>query len=215
MRKIHGVNASPFVRKVRIAMAEKGLDYELEPVMPLNVSDEYKKISPLGKIPTYEEDGWTVPDSSVIISYLEQSQPEPALYPADARDRATALFLEEYADTAVVSAAGTVFFQRIVAPAFMGQPTDDAVVRNALEEELPPVLDYLESQLADGRSYLVGDAFSVADIAVTSPFVNLRHAGESVDPSRWPKTAGYLENGFARASIAPLIEEEAAQFSAG
>ena len=51
MPTIHGVNASPFVRKVRVAMLEKGLDYDLEPVMPIGVSDEFKKLSPLGKIP--------------------------------------------------------------------------------------------------------------------------------------------------------------------
>ncbi|NIR35171.1 MAG: glutathione S-transferase family protein, partial [Actinobacteria bacterium] len=47
---LHGVNASPFVRKVRVALIEKGIDYELIPVMPMGVSEEFKKISPLGKI---------------------------------------------------------------------------------------------------------------------------------------------------------------------
>ena len=56
MRKVHGVGASPFVRKVRVALAEKGLDYELEPVLPFGASAEFKKISPLGKIPVLQEE---------------------------------------------------------------------------------------------------------------------------------------------------------------
>ena len=83
MRIVHGANASPFVRKVRVALAEKGLAYELKPIFPFNVSAEYKKISPLGKIPAYEEDGKTLADSSVICAYLERAHPEPALYPSD------------------------------------------------------------------------------------------------------------------------------------
>ena len=69
---LHGVNASPFVRKARIALAEKGVDYELVPVMPMGQTQEYMKMSPLGKIPCYQEGDFTLPDSSCIIAYLER-----------------------------------------------------------------------------------------------------------------------------------------------
>ena len=73
MPKIHGVNASPFVRKTRVALAEKGIVYELVPVMPIGVSDEFKKISPLGKIPCYQDGDFTLPDSSCICAFLERT----------------------------------------------------------------------------------------------------------------------------------------------
>ena len=78
---LHGVNASPFVRKARVALAEKGIEYETVPVMPMGQPAEYYEISPLGKIPCYVEGDFALPDSSVIIAYLERKQSEPRLYP--------------------------------------------------------------------------------------------------------------------------------------
>ena len=68
MPTVLGVNASPFVRKVRVALAEKGIDYELNPVMPIGQSPEYLRKSPLGKVPCYEDGDFTLPDSSCIIA---------------------------------------------------------------------------------------------------------------------------------------------------
>lgn len=213
MRKVHGAGASPFVRKVRVALAEKGLDYELEPVFPFNVSPEFKKISPLGKIPVYQEDDYYLPDSSAILDYLEVKYPSPSLYPKDARERGRAVFLEEFADGGIAAkGTGAIFFQRIVGPRFMGQPTDEAVVAKAINEDLPPLLDYLESVLAPGGDFLVGNQFSIADIAVASQFVNLAHAQYTVDAARWPKLAAYLTKMFARPTFATLIAEERAMF---
>jgi glutathione S-transferase len=210
---VHGVNASPFVRKVRIALQEKGLDYELDPVIPFNVSEEFRKISPLGKVPVYEpEPGVTIPDSSVIIAYLEKTKPEPALYPADPAEMAQALFFEEYGDSALINQIGIVFFQRIVGPMFMGQVTDEAAVQNALDKGLPPLLAWLDAK-AKGRKFLVGDQFTVADIGITSPFINLHHAGIDVDASKYPDLAKYLAGTFERPSVNALIEEESAAFA--
>lgn len=213
MRKVHGVGASPFVRKVRVALAEKGLDYELEPVFPFGVSADFKKISPLGKIPVLQEDDYYLPDSSAILDYLEAANPSPPLFPKDPRDRGRAVFLEEYADGGIASKlTGVIFFQRIVGPKFMGQPTDEAAVEKAIAEEVPAVFDYLEGLLKDGNEYLVNGALSIADISVTSQFVNLAHAQFTVDKARWPKLAAYVDRMMARPSFANLIAEERALF---
>ena len=55
MPTVYGVNASPFVRKVRVVLTEKGIPYELEPVVPVNVSPEFRRMSPLGKIPAFRD----------------------------------------------------------------------------------------------------------------------------------------------------------------
>ena len=212
MPTLYGVNASPFVRKVRIVLAEKGIAYDLDPIIPLNVSPEYKKISPLGKIPAWRDERGTLSDSSVICAYLERVKAEPALYPTDPYEYGRALWFEEYGDSALVQVAGPkIFFERIVAPAFMGRPTNQEVVDKAIKEELPPLFDYLESQLGSGE-WLVGARFSIADIGIATHFVNLRHAGVTADASRWPKLARYIDRIHARPSLKKLIDEEAAQF---
>jgi glutathione S-transferase len=209
MPKLHGVNLSPFVRKVRIALAEKGIEYEHEQVLPFGQTPEYLALSPLGKVPCYQDGDLTIPDSSVIIDYLERVAPNPPLYPTDPGQRARALWYEEYADTKLVNALATVFFQRFVGPKFMQQETDQAAVDAALNDEIPPILDYLEGEL-DGDGFLVGDHFSIADIATTSPFVNFAIAGESVDGSRWPKLAAYVERMHGRPHYKPIVEGDLA-----
>lgn len=213
MRKVHGVGASPFVRKVRVALEEKGLDYELEPVFPFGVSAEFRKISPLGKIPVLQEDDYYLPDSSAILDYLEASYPNPPLFPKEPKDRGRAVFLEEYADGGIAAKlTGVIFFQRIVGPRYMGQPTDEAAVQKAIDSEAPVVFDYLESLLAGGNEFLVDGQLSIADIAVASQFVNLAHAQFTVDAARWPKLAAYVDRILARPSFAKLIAEEKALF---
>ncbi len=205
MPTLHGVAGSPYVRKVIVALAEKGIEYEPVNVMPFGQSEEYFAISPLGKIPCYEDQGAAIPDSSVIIGYLEQVHPTPALYPADPIERAQALFFEEYADTKLVEVLLTVFRQRFINPNFFQQDPDEEIVREALEVKIPPVLDYLEAQIAD-KPFLVGGHFSVADIAVASPFVNFAIAKETVDASRWPQLADYVERIHARPAYKTAIE---------
>jgi glutathione S-transferase len=212
MGVLHGAIVSPFVRKVRVALAEKGIEYDSDPVMPFGVSDEYKKMSPLGKIPCYTpHDGCHIPDSSVIIAYLERKHSDKPLYPSNPEEFARALFFEEYGDSVLVGALGTVFFNRIVGPMFLDQKPDEAAIKNALENELPPLLEWLEEQIGDNE-FLVGDTFSIADIGVTSPFVNFSHAGESIDASKYPKLAAYLERNLARPSFKACVDEEKAMF---
>jgi len=79
----------PYAARTRIVLAEKGLDYE---AVEIDLSDRpawlYEK-NPLGRVPVYEEDGGLVlPESAVIMEYLEERYPEPALWPADPAERA-------------------------------------------------------------------------------------------------------------------------------
>lgn len=211
MAVLHGVGASPFVRKVRVALAEKGIPYELDPVMPFGQTAEYKKKSPLGKVPCYTpRDGVHIPDSSVIVAYLERTHPQHPLYPENPEDFARALFLEEFADSALATALGTVFFNRIVAP-MIGQQTDETAIANAMNNVIPPLLAWLEEELGS-KQYFVGDRLTIADIAVATHFVNFQHAGGSFDAGVYPNLAAFLERMHGRPSFAPLIEEERALF---
>ncbi|MEB2345035.1 MAG: glutathione S-transferase family protein [Deltaproteobacteria bacterium] len=207
---LHGAAPSPFVRKVRVALIEKGIPYELVPVLPFppaNATPEFRRMSPLGKIPALSDGDFAISDSSVICAYLERTHPAPPLYPSDARAYARALWLEEFADSRLVEATGPAFFQRVVRKLVLQQEPDEALVRKSLAELLPPALDYLEGQL-DGAEWLAGGRFTVADIAAASMLQQLRHAGETLDAGRWPHVAAFAERALARPSFASCIAEE-------
>lgn len=206
---LHGAILSPYVRKVRVALAEKGVDYEGVSVMPGSQTPEYRAMSPLGKIPCYQEGDFALPDSSAILAYLERVHPRPALYPSDPQAYARALWYEEYADTKIAQVCTVGFFQRFVRAILMKQPVDEAAIQKALSEEAPPVFDYLEQELSD-REFLAGGQFSVADIATASFFVNMEHAGDRVDAARWPRLTDYLARIHGRPSYKAIIEEEKA-----
>jgi glutathione S-transferase len=210
---IHGANASPFVRKVRVALAEKSIPYTLKPQMPgaALASPEYLKMSPLGKIPCLQDGDYTLPDSSCIIAYLERTNPRPALYPEDPKQFGRALWYEEYADSKLVETVGAVFFQRIVRKLIFKQEGDETIVRKKIDQDAPPVFDWIEAEIGD-HDWLVGARFTIADLAMASPFVNYAHAGEKPDAKRWPRLTAYLERIYSRPSYKALIEEEAQTF---
>ena len=213
MPTLYGISASPFVRKVRVALEEKGIAYEHDPVIPVNVSAEYKKISPLGKVPAYKDGDRTLADSSVIIAYLERVQPQPALYPSDPYEFARALWFEEYGDSTLVAVTGPkIFVHRVVNPKFFNQKGDEAVVQKAITEELPPLFNYLEGEVGEG-GVVAGTRFSIGDIGLVTHFVNLKFAGVGVDANRWPKLARYVDHVMARPSFKKFIDEEAPLFS--
>jgi glutathione S-transferase len=217
MPTVYGANASPFVRKVRVFLVEKNIPYDLETVFPVNVSAEFRKMSPLGKIPAFKDGDRVLADSSVICAYLERTRPEPALYPSEPYEYARSLWFEEYGDGGMTPVVGgRIFFPRVVGPRFMNQKTDEAAVQQAIDEGLPPLFDYLEREVAaSGGEFLVGNRFSIADIGIATQFVNLRHAGVRVDEKRWPKLAHYIAGMHARPSFKALIEEEAPMFNIG
>ncbi len=205
---IIGGNVSPFVRKVRVFCAEKGIGHDLEPVNPFAAPDGFRDISPLGRIPVLRDGERHVPDSSVICVYLERKNPEPALYPDDTDELTRTLWLEEYMDGGFVPKAGpNVFFPLVLRPMMTGEQPDETEPLRIAREELPPYYEYLENELGDEEFY-VGGRLTLADIAVASPFVNLRHAGIAPERTQFPKLRAFLDRIHARPSFKACIEEE-------
>ena len=210
--KLIGAGLSPFVRKVRIALLEKGLAFEHEQLMPFGPNPEYRKIHPLGKIPALTDGDKAIPDSSAIVVYLEKIAPNPPLVSADAYQAARTVWYEEYGDSVVVPAVVPYFQQRVLFPLFMKRESDEAAVTKAATETIPPVFAYLEGELG-ANDYLVGNRFSMADIAVTSPFVNYQHGGGPIDRTKYPRLASYVERIHARPSFKGVIAEEKAMIA--
>ena len=204
---VYGSSLSPFVRKTLAFAAEKGLTVENKVSRPGQPDPAFLQASPFKKIPGFQDGDFQISDSTAIVTYLEAQYPEPNLIPTDPRNRARAVWFEELADTIFVGAAGKIFFNRIVGPRFMGVDGDEAVALKAEQEEMPPILDYLES-IAPSSGFLLEDRITLADIAIASPFGNVRHLG--LDLSRWPKTKAYTDAILARPSFAPILERETA-----
>jgi glutathione S-transferase len=200
MLKIYGVPISVHTRKVIVAAIEKKLKFENDPVIPFNPPAGWDRLSPTGKIPVVAIDDFELADSSVISAYLEQTHPEPALYPRDAKERARALWLEEYCDSTVFrDVVHGLFFQNVIRPKILQQQTDRAAIDAILTQALPKVFGYLESQMTDG--YLVGKSFGIADITLASNLVNYHYLGYRIDTARYPK----LERTFKRLCQHPSI----------
>lgn len=208
---VYGAGLSPFVRKVRLALIEKNLEYTLDPVNPFTPPEGFLEMSPLKRIPAFRDTSLPEPnflsDSSVICDYLEHKYPQNPIYPSDPYLRARAIWFEEYADSVFATAiGGGLFFERIIKK-LLRQQTDESVCAATINEKLPPMFDYLEKQLGNNE-YFVGNKFSIADISVATMLVNFAHAGESLDAARWPKLSAFMKRIHDRPSFKKLIEEE-------
>jgi glutathione S-transferase len=205
--QIVGSFLSPYVRKVLVVMNEKGLDYEIDPIIPFMGDDRFSSISPIRRIPVFLDGDVTISDSSVICEYLDEKYPDPPMFPSTPAERAHARWLEEYADTRMGDVLIWQLFNQVaINPFVWGEPTDQEALRHTLEEEVPRVLDYLESNLPAGG--FLFDRLCVADIAVASPFRNAAFAGFAIDSQRWPRSASFVERVLGLTSFAKLAPFE-------
>lgn len=207
---LYGSTLSPFVRKTAAFLREKGIDFELQPTGIPNPSPEFCAASPFKKMPAMVDGDYSLCDSSAIIHYVEAKYPEPPLIPAEPRARGKVIWFDEFADTIFFACGAKMFFNRIVAPRFMGREGDESVAQAAQQNELPPILDYIETVVPGSEGYLVGDRLTLADIAVAGIFANLQHLDIELDKGRHPKTVDYVQRILSRPSFAPLIEKEVA-----
>ncbi|MDE0303671.1 MAG: glutathione S-transferase family protein [Albidovulum sp.] len=199
----HG--SSVCAAKVRFAMDEKGQNWDgvyIDILKGEQFDPEYLKLNPKGVVPTLVHDDLVIPDSTVIIEYLDQIAPETAVHPADPWERAQARYWTKAVDEDLHPACGAVTFvcshrhtvlknlgpegvkEFLASTPPMSVTSDwksqkDAFTRYGFEapgvEEKVKLYDtYLrkmEDALNGGNVWLVGDKFSIADIAM-SPYVN-------------------------------------------
>lgn len=200
---IIGSYLSPYVRKVLVCLEIKGLAYEIDPIIPYFGNDEFTTISPLRRVPVLVDDKLTLADSTAICEYLDEAYGGPPLLPAEPELRARSRWLEEFAD----SRMGDVFIWRyynqlVIRKRVWNKPPDAAVLEKAINEEIPGILDYLESEVK-GPQFLFGD-IAVADIAIASFFRNMQFAGFELESERWPRTAAYVGHVFSHPAFVKL-----------
>ena len=172
----------PYAARVRIVLAEKGIELE---AVEIDLSDRpawlYEK-NPAGRVPVIEEDGWTLPESVVIMEYLEERYPEPALLPPDPADRA-AVRLLIFRD------------HELTDPYYAFRRGEDGA-----REELDAALGRFDAMLG-GRRFLSGPEFGLADIALVPWFLRARDM-LGVELDGFPSLAAWLARLEERSSVA-------------
>jgi glutathione S-transferase len=194
---------SPFSGKVRIAFDEKGvaLDEEQLPISRQAILAKPKALldaNPRGQVPTLVADGLVLYDSTVILEWLEEQHPAPPLLPRGAGARARARLLEDEGDHLMNTAVAQLLAQtyRLSDPSRRVE-TEVAAASAALQA----AFERLEGTLADGRPYLVGEAFTLADLSMYFPVAFAAFFGVPPAPSH-PRLAAWLARLTERPSVA-------------
>jgi glutathione S-transferase len=207
MLKIYGVPISVHTRKALVAARAKKVPFENVPVIPFDPPADWDRMSPTGKIPIAADGDFMLSDSSVICAYLERLHPSPALYPAEPRAYAKALWFEEYADGTVFrDLVHGLFFQKVIRPRILKQETDTAAVAAIESQAIPRILGYLEGAAASGD--LGAERFGIGEIAVTCNLVNLHYLGYALDARRHPKLAAFFKRQTALPAMAAALAAE-------
>ena len=207
---IYGSTVSPFVRKAVAFANERGVAFELKQLGLGSDDPDFLAASPLRKIPALRDGDFTISDSTAIAFYLDTVAEGPSLIPGEAKARAMTVWWDEFADTELFGCFRHMFFNRVVSPLFLRVPGDEDAAC-AAEARMPSLLDYFEAKVPDVGGFLVGDSLTLADIAVASPFTNLRHLG--TDIAAWPRTLAWVDSILARPSFATMVAKETAMIA--
>lgn len=172
----------PYCARVRIVLAEKDVEVEVVEVDLRNRPQWLYEKNSTGRVPVLEEDGSAVPESAVIMEFLEERYPDPALLPPDPADRAFAR-LQIHRD------------DELTDPYYALRRGDDAG-----HEQLDAALGRLDRALA-GRPWLGGTEYGLADIAYV-PWIIRARTMLGVGLDSFPSLAGWLGRLEARPAIA-------------
>jgi glutathione S-transferase len=177
----------PYCARVRIVLAEKGVDYE---TVEIDLADRpgwlYEK-NPLGKVPVLEEDDFVLPESHLINEYLNERYPEPALLPADPADRA---LVRLFVDRFDINLGDSYYALR--------RGDEDGA------ERLAHCLGRIEQYLQRGPR-----PYTLADIAYL-PWVLRSRDMLGVDLSPYPAIEGWLAELLERPAVAAEVDVIAA-----
>jgi glutathione S-transferase len=183
---LYDADRCPYCARVRIVLAEKGIEYE---TVEIDLDDRpawiYEK-NPLGKVPVLEEGEFVLPESGVINEYLEERYPEPALWPDDPAERGLGRLL--------------VFsFDQLSKPYYALRRGDDGA-RERLDRALAGLDALLEAQ-----PFLSGREYGLADIAYV-PWILRARDRMGVDLEPFTALGGWVDRLAARPAIAAELD---------
>ncbi len=203
MLKLYYHPFASFCQKALIALYEKGLPFR--PVFVDLGDPEHRarlqSVWPMMKFPVLRDEGAVriIPESSLIIEYLDEIAPDRArMIPADRRAALQARMWDRFFDGFVA-----VNVTKIVTDRFRAEGENDRIGVAQAEATIVQALDLFEREVA-GREWAIGNRFSLADCAAAPA---LFYAGTIVPLDRYPNVRGYFERLMARPSFARVVEE--------
>jgi glutathione S-transferase len=214
MRRLFSSPLSPYAAKARIALYEKGLEFEKINVLwdPVRGFAEKPKemlaINPKGQVPTLVDGEIELYDSTVIFEYLEERYPNPPLYPKNIAARARCRLLEDFADTVLADAG------RILRVEVFGKPdaaTRDQTAIGKADAVLHSAWSILDKQFGDNE-YLC-DSFTVADIGCYA-LIRMLRLIVSVPDASWQRLHNWIGRMEDRPSVQIDLREVNESFSA-
>lgn len=205
---LHGPGFSTYVRSARLALEEKGVDYDLEEFNFIadGMPEAQLQRHPFGKVPALTHDDFVLYEVCAIGRYIDEAFEGPALQPADAQGRARMVQVGSIIDSYTYGPVlGTIVIQRLVVPMMGGTPDEGAIAEALPKAE--KALSVLDGIVGQG-SYLAGDALSLADLhlAPIYDYFSKTPEGETVLAG----TAG-LQRWWAGISERPSVQKTAPQ----
>src|SRR5271167_4248273 len=192
--KLHYHPLSTYSRRVLLAFAEKKIPHDLvlvDMAARKHREPSYLTLNPYGRVPTLEEDGFVLFESTAILGYLEATRPTPPLVPDDPRGRALIDMHMKLCDLQFTRHAGTIVFPKRFLPK---ERWNTAAIAEA-KAEIEKHLAILDKQLT-GKTYLVVEQFSLAEVCY-APFLEFLPLMEITPPGA---VAAWSERLLARPS---------------
>lgn len=178
MRTLYHLPLDPGCRKIRILLAEKGLEFELKTEKTWERRESFLALSPAGEVPVLiEDDGTSIPGAGVLAEYLDEGYPDPPLIGGTPLDRAETRRLAVWFDVKFQQEVSTNLIQEKMMKRFLGLGEPNASAIRAGHANIHYHLDYI-GWLIDRRRWLAGDDFSLADISAAAQLSAVDYLGD-------------------------------------
>lgn len=208
MRCLYHLWLSPFCRKVRLVLSEKGMDFDMKVEKTWERRPEFLAMNPAGQVPVLiEEDGSVLVDSNAICEYLEEVHPAKGkpLLGADPMQRAEVRRLVSWFDIKFYREVTNCLVGEKIQKRFLGLGHPDSNAIRAGHANIHTHLDYI-AWLTERRSWLAGDNFSLADIAAASHLSCLDYIGD-VPWDDHPEARGWYARMKSRKTFRPILAD--------
>lgn len=207
MRTLFHVPLCPFSRKVRLTLAEKKLDVNLEPELVWKKREEFLEVNPAGKVPVLIDLNQKILcDSNSICEYLDEAYPEPSLIGRDIFQRAETRRLTAWFDDKFnQEVTRTIVYEKTL-KRFFEQTGPDSNALRAGKAAIEFHLDYI-SWLIDRRNWLAGDDLSLADLTAAAHLSCVDFLG-SVPWDKFPDAKEWYSRLKCRPSFRSLLTDK-------
>ncbi len=206
MLSLYHLKLSPFSRKIRLALLEKRMAFEMQTENVWEPRKEFLELNPTGEVPVLiEENGVALSGSDAILEYLDEIQPDPPLYGITPLERAEARRLIYWFDRKFnIEVTESLVTEKIMKRVLgLGEPNSQ-VIRAGLTN-IHTHLDYI-SYLVDRRNWLAGDNLTAADLAASAHLSTIDYIGD-VSWNEYPAARDWYARIKSRPSFRPLLED--------